>query len=88
MAKVFAKIGRSEKALDVEKLLSYVKIRKKVLYEELCQYVHMSFPSARDWEDVLAGCINAGKVKLERENGKSYILWGMPVDRKHERKVY
>ena len=75
MAKVFAKIGRSEKALDVEKLLSFVRIRKKVLYEELCHYVHLSFPSARDWEDILAGCINAGKIDLKKENGKTYILW-------------
>lgn len=63
---VFSKIGKSETALYAERLIWFVHTKGKVPYHEAYRYVHSYFPSMRDFEDVLAGCLRAGYLKLEQ----------------------
>lgn len=64
MLKVFEKIGKTDKALYTERLLQYVKAYGVVSYQESYKYVHSQFPSLKDYEDILAGCVRAGYLKL------------------------
>ena len=66
MSFVFSKIGKSETALYAERLVWFVHSKGAAPYHEAYRYVHSYFPSMRDFEDVLAGCIRAGYVKLEQ----------------------
>ena len=47
-----------------ERLLQYVKAYGVVSYQESYKYVHSQFPSLKDYEDILAGCVRAGYLKL------------------------
>lgn len=70
---VFSKIGKSETALYAERLIWFVHQKQRVPYHEAYRYVHSYFPSMRDFEDVLAGCVKAGYLKLE-QSGSSMML--------------
>ncbi len=61
---VFSKIGRSDSSLYAERLVGFVHSKGQVPYSEAYRYVHSYFPSMRDFEDVLLGCIRAGYVVL------------------------
>jgi hypothetical protein len=63
---VFSKIGKSDTALYAERLIWFVHSKGEIPYHEAYRYVHSYFPSMRDFEDVLAGCVRAGYVKLEQ----------------------
>ena len=73
MSFVFSKIGKSETALYAERLIWFVHSKVTVPYHEAYRYVHSYFPSMRDFEDVLAGCIRAGYMKLE-QSGSTMML--------------
>lgn len=62
MGKVFAKIGRSEESIQVEKLLTFIRQRQSVPYDEAYRYVHMAFPNARDYEGIMSGMMKSGLV--------------------------
>jgi hypothetical protein len=64
MGFVFSKIGRSDSSLHAERLVSFIHSRGKIEFAEAYRHVHQHFPSMRDFEDVLAGCIKAGYVKM------------------------
>jgi hypothetical protein len=63
MPLVFRRIGQSDMSVQAEKLLSFVRRRKVVKYEEAYRFVHAHFPSAKDFEDVLAGLIRSGVIR-------------------------
>jgi len=73
MVKVFSKIGKSATSTHVDRLLDYVRKRNRVPYTEVYQFIHMHFPSARDFEDVMAGLINSGQLKLRNCEGKVVV---------------
>lgn len=60
---VFNKIGRSTSSLYAEKLISFVHSRGEVSYVEAYRQIHAFFPSIREFEDVLLGCIRSGYIK-------------------------
>lgn len=64
LEKVFSRIGRSEEAGYVERLLVLIKNRGRVPYVEAYRYIHTYFPDFRDFEGILNGCIRSGQVKL------------------------
>lgn len=76
---VFSKIGKSEVALYAERLISFVHSSKIVPYHEAYRYVHQYFPSMREFDDMLAGCIRAGYLKLIQKEGASYLAAGAPL---------
>lgn len=67
MAMVFSKIGKTEESVYTDRMVELVRRRGQVPYAELYRYVHGYFPSMRDFEDVLAGAIRAGYLKLEQD---------------------
>ena len=76
---VFSKIGKSDSALYAERLIWFVHSKGKVPYHEAYRYVHSYFPSMRDFEDILAGCLRAGYVKLEQSGGTMTLSAGEPL---------
>lgn len=73
MPKVFAKIGRSEESLQVEKFLTYIRQRQTVPYMEAYRYIHSAFPNSKDFEGILSGLLKAGLITAEQAPG-GFIL--------------
>lgn len=77
---VFSKIGRSEISLYIERLVTFVHETDGVLYNEAYRHVHAFFPSMREFEDALSGCVRAGYVKMQtRSGGDVWLLPGEPL---------
>lgn len=73
---VFSKIGRSDVSLYTERLVTFVHSKGKVAYSEAYRHVHSFFPSMRDFDDVIAGCVRAGYVKLLQSSGEMLMVAG------------
>jgi hypothetical protein len=76
---VFSKIGKANAALHAERLIQFVHSRGKVDYHEAYRQVHSYFPSMRDFEDVLSGCLRTGYLKLEQTGTKMTLIAGEPL---------
>jgi len=76
---VFSKIGRSDSSLHAERLIQFVTNRGEVPFPEAYRYVHSHFSSMRDFEDVLAGIIRAGFLKMIQKNGMPVLQPGIPL---------
>ena len=64
MARVFSKIGKSDYSFYADRLIQFIHRSGTVTYVEAYRFIHTHFPSSRDFEDILAGLISAGFVKL------------------------
>lgn len=62
---VFSKIGKTEDALYIERLIWYIHKRGGCKWDEAYRFVHTYFPKIQDFENVMTGAIKAGYVKLE-----------------------
>jgi hypothetical protein len=76
---VFSKIGKSQVSQYVEKLVGYVQSKGEVSFQDAYRVVHSFFPSMRDFDDLLAGCVRAGYIKLTRINGVPTLTAGTPL---------
>ena len=76
MAMVFSKIGKSDSSVYVDRMVDFVKKRGGAPYVEVFRHVHQYFPSNRDFEDVMAGCIKAGLLKLVQSGGVAMVYPG------------
>lgn len=76
---VFSKIGRSDSSLHAERLIQFVTNRGEVTFQEAYRYVHSHFSSMRDFEDVLAGILRAGFLKMLQRNGTPVLQPGIPL---------
>jgi hypothetical protein len=65
MNKVFASVGKSEAAVQAERLLKYIQRREKVPYEDAYRFIHAYFPDAQDFEGIVTGLIRSGQVTLD-----------------------
>lgn len=72
MPKVFARIGRSEESIHAERFIQYIQRRKVVPYEEAYRHVHLAFPGMKSFEDVVAGAIRSGYVKMTPTHPEEY----------------
>jgi hypothetical protein len=79
MAMVFSKIGKTEASVYVDRLVEYVKRRGGAPYAEVYRFVHAYFPSMRDFEDMLSGCVKAGFLRIEQKGQVPYLVPG-PLD--------
>ena len=77
MAKVFAKIGKTDTAIYAERLLAYVATRPAggCSLMEAYKYIHQYFPSMRDFEDVLAGLVRAGYLLTKQQSGQMWLQY-------------
>jgi hypothetical protein len=65
---VFSKIGKSDDSIYAEKLIDFVQRRGVTPHHEAYRFVHSYFPSMRNYEDILAGCIRAGYLIYDQVN--------------------
>ena len=73
MARVFAKIGKSDYSFYADRLVQYIHRTGIVTYTDAYRFVHTHFPSVRDFEDVLAGLVKAGFVKIIHQGGEVHL---------------
>lgn len=71
--KVFSRIGKSEAAMQTERLIAYVARRGTVLYEEAYRMIHSHFPDFKDFEGVLTGAIRAGYLLYSQKGDRHYL---------------
>jgi hypothetical protein len=74
MPGVFSKIGRTDISLQTDRFLSYLRQRREVTYIEAYRFIHAYFPSSREFEDMLAGCIRSGQVRMEARGNVSWLV--------------
>lgn len=74
MPKVFSKIGRSEESVSAERLINYIRLKGRVSYANAYQFVHTHFPNAKDFENVVAGAVRAGYVRMETDPNGLYLV--------------
>ena len=70
MVKVFARIGRTDKSMHTERLLNFIRRIGEIEYAAAFAHVQKYFPSAREYEDVLAGLITSGQIVMVQQPGK------------------
>lgn len=74
---VFSKIGKSSVAFYTERLINFVHAQgEETTYHEAYRHVHQYFPSMRDFEDILAGCVRAGYLRMMQQNGAVFLAPG------------
>lgn len=73
---VFSKIGRTDASLYAERLIHFVHSKGAVPYDEAYRFVYSQFPSMRDFEDVVTGCVRAGYIKLAQKGSTIYMAAG------------
>lgn len=64
MPRVFHKIGRTEQSVQAERLLSHIRKRGAITYDQAYRYIHAYFPDAGDFEGIITGLLRAGYVSL------------------------
>lgn len=74
MAKVFSKIGKSEESFYVDRVIAYVRRMGKVPYQALFRMIYTQFPSMRNFEDIFAGCLRAGYMRVYQDKaGEQWV---------------
>lgn len=76
---VFSKIGRTDTSLYIERLVQFVHDKGVVAYDEAYRHVHSHFPSMRDFEDLVVGCMRAGYIKLQTKGNTNYMVAGVEL---------
>lgn len=74
MPMVFKRIGLSETSVQTERFLTYVRKQGKVPYDEAYRFIHAHFPGAKDFEDMVLGCIKSGQLELRQLGAKMYLI--------------
>ena len=69
MTKVFARIGRTASSVQAERFIRFVQKRGRVPYSVAYQFIHSAFPSAKNFEDIVAGAARAGYIQLVQVPG-------------------
>jgi hypothetical protein len=60
--------------------VAYIHAKQAVPYQDAYRYIHSYFPSMRDYEDILRGCLSAGYIKLEQRDGAQFLVAGKPLE--------
>lgn len=70
---VFQRIGQADTTQYIQKFVAFIHENGTTPYAEAYKHVHVFFPSMRDFEDMLAGCVRAGFVTLGPGRGGMVI---------------
>ena len=73
--KVFAHVGKTEEAVEVDKLLDYIRSMGDTSYTRAFKILHNAFPQARDLEGAITGLIRAGWVSLVQRPDDLYLIY-------------
>lgn len=74
MSMVFSKIGKADSSVYADRLREFVDQRGKVPYTEAYRYIHVYFPKFKDFEDILAGLIRSGYIRIEHEGSNATLI--------------
>lgn len=74
MPEVFSKIGRSQQSVQAEKFIKFVLKKKQVSYAEAYQHVHMYFPKAGDFEQMVKGVLLSKLLDMISVPGKGFYF--------------
>jgi hypothetical protein len=78
MPKVFARIGRSLVANQVERFIAFIQRRGSVEYADAYKFVHSYFPDVKDFEGIVTGAIRAGYLELNTGGEKPLLVYVGP----------
>ncbi len=73
---VFGQIGQEAAAYHTNRMLNFLRKSKGAPYDLAYRQVHANFPLARDFEEIIQGCVRAGMLRLENRGG---VLWLLPT---------
>ena len=75
---IIQRIGQPETTAHIEKFVEFVHAAGEagVEYAAAYQHVHALFPSLREFEDMVAGCIKAGYISITQRNGGAIVRAG------------
>ena len=74
---VFQRIGQPETTAHIEKFVEFVHSHKEgVEYTAAYRHVYALFPSLREFEDVVAGCVKAGYISIKSEGNGAKVYPG------------
>ena len=76
MPRVFARIGKSEGAVQAERLVGAIHARGGMTYDGAYAFLHSHFPAGKDMEDVLSGLIKGGLLMTTTVNGQVLVVPG------------
>lgn len=74
MVKVFARIGRTNTSVQAERFIRYVEKRGSVSYADAYKYIHTAFPMAKGFEDMVAGAVKAGYMRVQEMDGQYRLV--------------
>ena len=74
-SKVFAHVGKTTDAVEVDKLLDYLRSMGDVSYTQAFKILHNAFPQARDLEGAITGLIRAGWVELVQRGSDLHLVY-------------
>lgn len=74
MPKVFARIGKTQESLHADRLVSLVRARGGMTYEEAYRFLQIHFPAGKDMEDTLAGLLKSAILRVETIDGKLLLM--------------
>jgi hypothetical protein len=75
---VFSRIGKASTSASVDRLLEYIFQQGRCPYEDAYRHVYRYFPSMRDFDDIISGCVRAGYIKIETTGKATTIIAGRP----------
>ena len=81
---VFSKIGKSEDAVFVERLIYYVEKRGGCPYPEAYRHVHAHFPKMNDFEGVILGTVKSGFLELRQNGSEMWLYPGRGLDKAND----
>ena len=73
--KVFAHVGKTAEAVEVDKLLDYIRSMGDASYTQAFKILHNAFPQARDLEGAITGLIRAGWVSLVQRGSDLHLVY-------------
>jgi len=71
---VFSQIGQEQDAYHTQRMLNYIKKSGGAPYEDAYRQVHANFPHAKDFEEVLQGCVRAGLLAMQNRSGTIWLV--------------
>lgn len=69
IVKVFARIGRTPTSVQAERFIRFVQKKGSVPYAEAYRFIHTAFPSAKNFEDIVAGAARSGQISIQQVPG-------------------
>jgi Protein of unknown function (DUF3987) len=77
---VFSRIGKASTSSAADRLIEFVFDKGRCSYEDAYRHVYQYFPSMREFDDIMSGCVRAGYVKIETSGKNCTIIAGKPPE--------